>query len=306
MKRTLPPLRASRAFEAAARHCSFAQAGKELHLSAAAISQQVKVLEEWFGFPLFQRQHNSLELTGKGRTLLPLLKVAFDALSEATEAVRDEDRLQRVRIASYPNFAMKWLVPRLSDLRERMPTLEIEIITSSEPLLQLFHHVDLAIRVYEDAPQFTFDPLFSARLFPVAAPRLVAAGKRAISDPAELLEMPLLHLTHSPEDWRVWFDAAGVSSAQPKSAMWFDSHAVMIEAARRGLGVALGRSPFDDEAVANGRLHELFPLRVSGNHGWYVIAPSTLRSGRAAAVRDWLLAQRSPGAYSDGRDHRLR
>lgn len=293
MKRKLPSLRATRAFEAAARHCSFVQAGKELNLSAAAVSHQVKSLESWLEFPLFQRQQNSLVLTDKGKILLPTLRVAFDTISEVTLALRAEHDAQRVRIAAYPNFAMNWLLPRISDLRQRMPALEIEILTSSEPLSQLFNHADLAIRVYEDNPQFSFDLLFSAQLLPVAAPRLMASHGRAITAPSDLLQFPLLHLTHSPEDWRVWFAAAGIPYPQPTGIMWFDSHAVMIEAARRGLGVALARSPFNDEDIASGRLHELVPLRVSCNHGWYVITPNALRGGRVAAVRDWLLTQRT-------------
>lgn len=296
--RQLPPLRAARAFEAAARYCSFAQAGKELHLSATAVSQQVKVLEAWLGATLFQRQHNSLVLTEEGRALLPAFKVAFDTLAEAVGDVRNELTVRRVRLAVYPNFAMNWLVPRLAELRRQMPDLELEVLTTTLPLSDLFNHVDIAVRIYEHAPQYDFEYLFSAELFPVAAKGTIPDAAWLASDPASLMRQPLLHLRHCPEDWRIWLQAAGVANARPQAAMWFDSQAVMIGATRRGLGVALARSPFDDELIAQGVLEVLHPLRVPFHDGWYVITPRTLRRGRASAVRDWLLSQRESRAVS--------
>ncbi|MGE4337761.1 MAG: LysR substrate-binding domain-containing protein [Pigmentiphaga sp.] len=295
--RKLPPLRAARAFEAAARHCSFSLAGKELCLSAGAVSQQVKVLEAWVGAPLFERGPNSLRLTSHGSELLPTLRAAFDTLAEGAANLRNDTTGRRVRIAVYPNFAMNWLVPRLPRLREALPDVELEVLTTSEPLGALFNRADLAVRVYEHAPQYAFEFLFAAELFPVGASADDLEGA-VRKDPAALLRLPLLHLTHSAEDWRLWLLAAGVRDPQPQAAMWFDSQAVMIQAVAHGMGVALARSPFDEAAVAAGRLRPLHPLRVSCKHGWYVITPRTLRRGRASAVRDWLLSHRQLGSVA--------
>jgi len=249
-------------------------------------------LEAWVGAPLFERSHNSLQLTAHGHELLPVLRAAFDTLAEGAADVRNDTTGRRVRLAVYPNFAMNWLVPRLPRLREKLPDVELEVLTISEPLGTLFNRADLAVRVYENAPQYSFDFLFAAELFPVGSPSDDPEGKTR-RDPAALLQLPLLHLTHSPEDWRLWLQAAGVRDPQPQAAMWFDSQAVMIQAVSQGLGIALARSPFDEGAVASGYLRVLHPLRVSCKHGWYVITPRTMRRGRASAVRDWLLSQRA-------------
>ncbi len=295
MSRILPPLRAARAFEAAARLGSFVQAGRELHQSATAVSQQVKVLENWLGVDLFQRQHNFLVLTPQGEQLLPGLKVAFDTLAEATGEVRADAGQRQVRIAAFPNVALNWLVPRLDAMRQAFPDVAIDVRTITAPLPELFRRVDLAVRVYEHAPQYQFDFLFAAELFPVASPRLEGLPRRLPMSPAELLTLPLLHLSHFPEDWRIWSQAAGLQGATPRVALQFDSQAVMMAAAERGLGVALARSPFDDEAVRAGRLRVLHPVRVPCPEGWYVITPATLRHGKVSAVRDWLLAHAGPG-----------
>lgn len=288
MNRSLPPLRAARAFEAAARHGSFVRAGKELHLSANAVSQQVKLLENWLGVTLFQRQHNFLILTPLGEQLLPGLKVAFDTLAEATGEVRAEGGQRPVRIAAFPNVALNWLVPRLQDLRATFPDLVFDVRTLTGPLPELFRTADIALRVYEHAPQYRFDFLFAAELYPVASPSLLGMRRTPMS-PAELLSMPLLHLSHFPEDWRIWSQAAGVSGVEPDVAMQFDSQAVMMAAAERGLGVALARSTFDDDVVRSGRLKVLHPVRIACPERWYVITPATLRHGKVSAVRDWLL-----------------
>jgi len=290
--RRLPPLHAVRAFESAARHCSFAQAGKELNVSASAVSQQVKVLEAWFGFALFQRGKNSLELTREGEALLPTLKVAFDSIAEVAGELRRDHRAGRVRIAAYPNLALKWLVPRLARLHEKVPDVQIEIVTAIKPLPELFTQCDLAIRTYEHAPQFSLDRLFRAELFPVAAPGLLADPS---PDPRSLLRFPLLQLEHAPLDWPAWFDAAGIHLEEVARTLWFDSQAVMIEAARHGHGIALARSPFDDRDVAEGLLQRLSPVSVACDESWYVIAPAALRRGKAWDVRQALLEEAERG-----------
>lgn len=286
--RQLPPLHAMRAFEAAARHCSFAQAGKELNVSASAVSQQVKMLESWFGVALFQRGKNSLELTADGSSLLPGLKVAFDSLAEVAGELRRGPGLRRVRIAAYPNLAMKWLTPRLARLRDRVQNIQIEIVTTIKPLPELFTECDLAIRTKEEAAQFTFEFLFDAELFPVAAPSLVREDEPT---PRDLLRYPLLQLKHAPHDWRTWFEKAGVPMEGAIQTLWFDSQAIMIEASRHGYGIALARTRFDDRDVDAGILRRLSTIRMPCAESWYVIAPATLRRGKVWEVRNALLEE---------------
>lgn len=279
-----------RAFEAAARHCNFAKAGRELNLSPAAVSQQVKALEVFLGVALFERRHNTLELTAAGKSLLPGLNSAFRTITDAIAEVRQDVERRSVRLAAFPNFVMTWLLPRLPDLRQRMPDVDLEILTALDPFSPLFDQVDLAVRIYEQAPDYEHHFLFSATLYPVAAPSMAYWQPMLALEPERLLELPLLHLKHSPNDWQQWLLAAGMPNIKPRAPMWFDSQAVMMEAARQGLGVALARSPFDDHDVNVGRLCVLHPTRLASRQGWYLISPTAMRDGRASRVKDWILS----------------
>src|SRR5690606_13487162 len=128
-------------------------------------------------------------------------------IAEVAAELRQESRISLVRIGAYPNLAMKWLVPRLKQLRARVPGTEIEIGTKVQPLPELFTECHLAVRTYEDAPQFSFEPLFTAELFPVAAPGLVTQPDPTARD---LLNYPLLALRHASNDWRHWFEACDI------------------------------------------------------------------------------------------------
>ena len=246
------------------------------------------MLESWFGFSLFRRGQNSLELTAEGKALLPTLKAALDSIAQVAGELRDDNHTRRVRIAAYPNLAMKWLVPRLARLRARVPNAEIEIVTKIRPLPELFAECDLVIRTYEDAAQFSFDYLFAAELFPVSAPGLVTEENPC---PADLLRYPLLRLRHSPHDWRLWFESVGVKMGEPSRTLWFDSQAVMMEAVRYEHGIALARSPFDDRAVAEEALRRLSPHSMTCDESWYVITPAALRRGTVWDVKAALLEE---------------
>jgi len=123
---------------------------------------------------------------------------------------------------------------------------------------------------------------------PVASPALLAG--RTITDAAELLELPLIHFTDS-EDWTQWFHEAGISFEGGQRELRFDSHALVLAAAKAGLGVALARTPFVSADLADGQLLRLFPISIPSPETWYVILPRSLKHERVAPVRDWLLEE---------------
>lgn len=286
MTRPLPPLRSLQAFDAAARHGSFARAARELFVTQAAVSQQVKRLEEWLGCVLFERHQSHVKLTPAGESLQPTLRAAFASISDAALALRHGEEPMRVRISALPNVATHWLIPRLGKLLERMPNLQVEVSAAVRPLAEVFRDCDIAIRTWQDAPEFVFEYLFGADMVPVASPSLLAG--RDLRDPADLLELPLIHLLPS-DDWAGWFEAAAVPFNRGLRDLRFDSLALALAAAKAGLGVTLGRTPFIAAELERGELVEAFPLRIASPETWYLVLPRSLRHERIGPVREWLL-----------------
>ena len=146
MARRLPPLNAMRAFEAAARHLSFTHAAGELHVTPAAVSHQVKALEEWLGLPLFRRRNREVVLTEAGLTYYPGLRDGFDRLAGATERVTARDETGELRVTTLPSFAAKWLVPRLYRLRAAHPEIDVLLSTSDHLVDFGIEKMDIALR----------------------------------------------------------------------------------------------------------------------------------------------------------------
>jgi LysR family glycine cleavage system transcriptional activator len=174
MQSRLPPLKALRAFEAAARTCSFTRAAEELKVTQTAISHQVKVLEDWIGFRLFRRLNNALILTEKGELYLPTVREAFDRIRESTDELRGVDAGVVLTISALPNFALRWLMPRLPRFQARHPAIRIRLLTATRALEALYDEIDVAIRLDGEAAHLQFEPLFSGSMFPVMHPALLA------------------------------------------------------------------------------------------------------------------------------------
>ncbi len=286
--RRLPPLNSIRAFEASARNLSFAQAAKELHVTHSAISQQVKQLEEWLDTRLFMRLNNGLVLTDKGKVYLPELKQALDMINEATERLHGEQAGLTLTLSVLPNFAMRWLIPKLHLFYAQYPWINLRILSAALPLEQLYEVCDLAIRPYEHVAQYKFDWLCSAQMLPVMSPAF--AHRHRIAGPRDLLRAPRLHITHSPEDWRRWFTAQGLADELSDKGTVFDSHAVATEAATQGLGALMGQTPFIESMIETGALVAPFAAQVDTDRSWYLVSPRNTLSSKAETFRDWLLS----------------
>ncbi|MEE8535661.1 MAG: transcriptional regulator GcvA [Kiloniellales bacterium] len=295
MSRRLPSLNALRAFEVAARHLSFTRAAEELHVTQAAVSHQIKGLEEQLGLPLFRRLNRRLLLTDAGQAYLPALSEAFDRIAEATDRLSAGRGGGALKVSALPSTAAKWLLPRLSRFRDRHP--EIDVLVSASHALVDFRRddVDLAIRYGRGVyPGLECLPLMPDEIFPVCSPGLLADGP-PLKGPEDLFRHTLLHdqtTEGEVQNWRNWFDMVGVRSVDPGRGPGFSDSNLVLEAAAAGQGVALGRRSLALADLASGRLVIPFgPIVPSQNKYYIVYPPAKAALPSLAAFRDWLLEE---------------
>jgi LysR family glycine cleavage system transcriptional activator len=291
MKRSLPPLNGVRAFEAAARHLSFTEAARELGVTQAAISHQVRGLEERLGLKLFVRRNRALLLSDQGQAYLPAVRQAFDSLHEATERLLQRDARGPVTVSTTASFATKWLVPRLAMFQRAHPDIEVRISTSTELVDFSRDDVDLGIRYGGGKwDALHADRLLVESLFPVCSPALLK-GPKPLRKPADLKNHTLLRVLQQRDDWQVWLTGAGVKGVDPEKAIEFDLGLTAIQAAIDGLGVMLGHDPLVENDLRAGRLVAPFDVQIPSVFAYYVVMPpESLRRKKIRALRDWLLS----------------
>ena len=274
-----------KAFEASARNGSFAAAGSELNVSAAAISRMVNLLEQRLGVKLFDRKANRLTLTQAGRAYQTGLTPIFDALASLTAQVTAPSSLRVLTIGVGPTFAMRWLIPRLSDFRKQESDIDVRI-TAGGVAAPFGDDWSCGIKLGDgDWPGLIAEPLFAADLLPVCAPKLAAQLKR----PADLKGPSLLRVAHATEDWPLWLKAAGAVRISARGTE-FQYYGQALQAAVDGLGVAMGIRPYIDDDLAAGRLVAPFALTVPKGMRWYLVYRSFQSEQRDfAAFRRWLM-----------------
>jgi LysR family transcriptional regulator, glycine cleavage system transcriptional activator len=296
MSPRLPPLNALRAFEAAARHLSFTKAAAELHVTQAAISHQIKTLEEHLGVPLFQRRNKAVLLTDAGQLCLPGVRDGFARLAEAVDGLRALKIDNVLGVTTSPSFAAKWLVPRLERFRAANPEFDVRIDASTQLVDFARENFDVGIRYGRGSyAGLTSESLFGTEVFPVCSPRL-RKGAQALRTPADLKLHTLLHtewLARDEEpDWRMWLLAADVPDVDWTRGPQFNDGALAIQAAIEGQGVALGRDALVAADLKAGRLVRPFRLSVAGRFHYYLVyLPTALKRPKVALFRDWLLSE---------------
>lgn len=300
----LPPLNALRAFEAAARHLSFTKAAAELHVTQAAISHQIKTLEDHLGMPLFQRRNKTVLLTDAGQLCLPGVRDGFSRLAEAVDGLRALQTSNVLSVTTSPSFAAKWLVPRLERFRGANPEVEVRIDASTQLVDFARESMDVGVRYGSGSyPGLTSESLFGTEVFPVCSPRL-RKGPRALRKPADLKGHTLLHtewLARDEEpDWRMWLLAAGARDVDWTRGPQFNDSALAIQSAIDGQGVALGRDALVAADLKAGRLVRPFNLSVAGRFRYYLVyLPAALKRRKVAVFRDWLLAEAGVSPAND-------
>lgn len=294
----LPPLNSLRAFEAAARHLSFTKAARELHVTPAAVSQQIRQLEDYYGLPLFRRTTRSLILTEAAQLALPDVKEAFDRLFDADRRLSSDRHGNILTVSSSPSMGERWLLPRLERFRIAHPEIDIRIDTTDTLADFVNDRVDIAIRYgrgnYEGLEA---DVLMQDVAYPVCSPVLLE-GDTPLKSPGDLRHHTLLHPEWRQErdsqpSWQMWLRAAGVTGVDVTRGLRFSSDTMLAHAAVDGLGVALALSSMVQRELADGRL-----IRPFGDGGSeittafrpYLVYPKrNLALPRVAAFRDWAL-----------------
>jgi LysR family glycine cleavage system transcriptional activator len=287
----LPPLSAIRAFEAAARHASFTRAAQELGMTQAAVSYQIKVLEERVGVPLFLRRPRQVVLTEAGRSLAPAITEAFALMSEAYAAVRTGAQGTLV-ISTIQTFGSNWLARHLGSFQMAHPAIAVRIATDNHIVDFAREEVDVGIRSGDgNWPGLAVHMLFRADFTPMLSPRL-ADSIGGVKQPADLLRLPVL----DSDDlwWTRWFAAAGVEaeelSKRPGRSM--GSQASEGSAALAGQGVAILTRAFFAAELADGRLVQPFDLVADDGNAYWLVYPETRRNvAKIRAFREWLLAE---------------
>lgn len=295
--RRLPPLNALRAFEAAGRLQSLTAAATELSVTPAAVGQQVKSLEQYFGRELFERRYRAIELTELGRQLLPGLTDGFDRLADSIELFNALETNRALLITSCTSFASRWLVPRLDQFHAMHPDIDVRIDATQRLVDLRRDEFDFGIRFGPGKWEgVEADYLMDEEFIPVASPALLQ--RKPINEPADLAQHTLLHREDSPGptplDWRMWLQAAEVDNVDPDRGLRYSIESMTIQAALDGHGVALVSNVLTEADIAAGRLVRLFELGLpTGADLAYYLAysPGRLRQPRVAAFRDWILRE---------------
>lgn len=290
----LPPLTALRAFEAAARHLSFAKAADELNVTPAALSFQIKSLEEHLGHPLFVRLNRAVQLTEAGATLAPGTSEGFDTLANAWRATRRSVETNTLTITAGPALTAKWLAPRIFEFARNHPDVELRFAATLKNLDFERDDVDVGIRFSQnDFPDLYSVPVRKEWLTPVMTPDMAAE----VNSVEKLLEAPLIYddsidFLKPKCDWPAWFKAAGKEFPAEKRGIHFSNADHAIEAAATGVGVVLGRRPMIMKDVMEGRLVAPFKLAIETDARFMFICRKGAETRPdVAALRDWFIAE---------------
>ena len=297
MRRSMPPLNALKAFEAAARHLSISLAAEELRVTPAAISHQVRQLEDFIGLPVFERNGRGLALTDAGQAGLRDLRSGFASLEAAMDAIESLGETGVLNVSVAPSFAAKWLLPRLASFEARHPDIDVHVSASMKLTDFANDGVDIAIRYgaggYQD---LVFEKLLTESLIPVCSPGFLARIQ-PLKTANDLAGIALLH-DDSPDndpscpDWEMWLRAAGATNVDASRGARFNQASLVIEAAILGRGIALTKSALAEGDLAAGRLVRHFATVLPVDFAYYFVAPKAkLNLPKVAFFRDWLRQQ---------------
>lgn len=298
MTQRLPSLNALRAFEAAARHRSLTNAARELNVTPAAISHQVKALEADLSTGLLRRIKGEFQLSETARAALPGLRAGFDQIAEAARRLRGDHADRFLTISVGPTFATTWLVRRLGNFTECFPDIDVRLHTTDRLADFGRDGVDVGIRfgrgVYPGCESIR---LFDEEIFPVCSPGFAGRGA-PLATPADLVARTLLHVDWTPDggsetlDWEMWLRAAGARNVDHTRGSRFSHSSVALQMAVAGQGVALGSNSLANDDLKAGRLVRLFDVALPVNFAYYLTYPEqTADSPKIIAFRDWILSQ---------------
>lgn len=294
LRRAQLPLNALRAFEAAARQLSFKKAAEELSVTPAAVSQQIRSLEDYLGIQLFHRTARALLLTERAQLCLEHLREGFDSIEEACAILQTKDNDRELRISVSPSFGAKWLVPRLERYYERNADVVVKISATHQLTDFAREDVDLAIRYGPGRYAGLFvEELMREEVVPVCSPALLE-GESPLRVPADVRNITLIHDDSSLDDescptWPMWLKAAGVAVEEGQRALHFNQTNFAIEAAVAGRGIVLAKRTIAESDLRSGRLVRPFKESHPVDFAYYMVCPEE-KAGlpKVARFMDWL------------------
>lgn len=299
LRSKLPPVNSLVIFEAAARHLNFTRAAEELHITQAAVSRQIHVLEDHLGVALFRRRHRSLELTPYGERLHKAVTMGLEHIANTTADIRRVPKGGELTVSTSVTFANYWLMSRVAKFRASHPDVELRLVASAPVANLAAAGIDLAVRYGRGRwPGVKAVHLLDNEIFPVCAPSYMA-GRRPMQGPEDLLAETLLHLIEFDRNWMTWdawLRAVGVAGKPAKRGLEFDNYLVLIQAALDGQGVALGGGRLADDFLARGALMRPLEATLRSELAFYLLVPTEVPLAESAArFRDWIISEAKAG-----------
>jgi LysR family glycine cleavage system transcriptional activator len=296
MPQSLPPLNSLRTFEAVARLRSFTKAARELHVTPAAVSHQIRGLEEHLGVTLFRRTTRKLALTEQATAAAENLRDAFDRIGQSVELLRSSGKSGVLSVSVTPAFATRWLVARLAGFQKKHPRIQLRITASPSPVDFDQEDVDVAVRIGRGG----FDGVVAIKLFhewlaPVASPAFLR--QNTLRKPADIVRVPMLHdnsmrRAGRPQGWQEWFRVAGIPLPKSRRAIHFDDGHLALQAAAAGGGVALGRLVYAVDDLDAKRLRIAMQPAIEMDIAYYLLIPESRANLPATiAFREWIEAE---------------
>lgn len=289
----LPPLPTLRAFEAAARRESFLQAATELGMTAAAVSQHVKALEDWLGLALFERRPRGVRLTADGRELGAACSEGLGHIARAVERLSARKAVVRASLACMPSVVTHWLGPRLPRFRAAYPDIQVSIVYPLGALTPDEAGADLLIG-HGTRPPGRADRILDAATRPTCAPAYLERHG-PITTPADLLKQDLLH-DATEAAWQSWLAARGIEGAAPAGPLYADFN-LLVSSVLSGLGIGLCPTALITDHLETGTLTVLFEEAADEDKAYWLLSGTNL-SEPAAILRDWLLEEAASSASS--------
>ena len=293
MPKSLPPLTSLRTFEVAARLGSFTKAARELHVTPAAISHQIRGLEEYLGVTLFRRTTRRLVLTENAAAAAEYLREGFERISRGADLLRPSGKGGTLSLSATPAFASRWLVGRLARFQKQHPRFELHLNASTAPVDFDQDEVDVAIRLGKGGYEGVLAiELFNEWIAPVASPAFLR--QHTLRRPMDLARLPLLHddsmrRAGRPQGWPEWFRAAGVADAATRQGTHFDDGHLALQAAAAGSGVAVGRLVYAMDDLVAKRLKIAFRPALKMDLAYFLLIPQSRATLPAVvAFRGWI------------------
>ncbi len=291
----LPPLNALRGFEAVARHMSFSAAAKELRITSAAISQQIKNLEDFLGVRVFSREGRQIKLTETGHRILPGVEKGFQNLADALQPYLITTSAAYLSCSTVGAFASRWLVPRLTDWTALHPDIDVRISATGELVDFERMGVDMAIRLGTgDWGELYSERLLLEEVVPLCSPDLLK-GEMPLHVPTDLSRHQLIHFTppfgQLNTKWSDWIEIAGVEEIDLSRGLFFNDGSMALNAATRGQGVVLAPRVLATEELSTGTLVIPFNIKLPTDLAWYIVTPTiNLKRPEVTAFCDWLFS----------------